>query len=195
MVWFITLAGVNITQKRNLFSETISNIFLVLWSDVPKCRMCTSEPSEHRFGNLGRICREFSCTDFFSLVEKLQRQISMIFCSDLNASSSIYGYQYTFEAWIEHVKVEGSGLKGGQFVINLDNDAAPIYDHLWSFVSKTIDESLIMMTPLLKLAGVEEKNMSPFCKRFTLYNDLLYSYITYCPKTFSYDGMDGTTEV
>ena len=99
MVWFITLAGVNITQKHNLFSETISNIFLVLWSDVPKCRMCTSDPSEHRFGNMGRICREFSCTDFVSLVEKLQRQISMIFCSDLNASSSIYGYQSTFESW------------------------------------------------------------------------------------------------
>ena len=64
---------------------------------------------------------------------------------------------------------------------------------MWPFVSKIIDESVRMMTPLLKLAGVEEKNMSPFYKRFTSSKDLLDAYITYRPKTFSYDGMYGTT--
>ena len=80
-------------------------------------------------------------------------------------------------------------------MINMDNDAAPICDKLWPFVSKIIDESVGMMTPLLKLAGVEEKNMSPFYKRFTSSKDLLDVYITYFPKKISYDGMDGTTEV
>ena len=37
MICFITLGGVNITPQRNLVSETISNIFLVLRSDVLKC--------------------------------------------------------------------------------------------------------------------------------------------------------------
>ena len=49
MIWFTTLGRVNITPKRNLVSETISNIFLVLCSDVIKCRMSTSEPEEHVF--------------------------------------------------------------------------------------------------------------------------------------------------
>ena len=89
----------------------------------------------------------------------------------------------------------GSGLEGGPCVINMDNDAATICDQLCLFVSKIIDESVIMMTPLLKLDGVEEKYISPFYKRFTLSKDLLDAYITYCPKTFSFDGMDGTTEV
>ena len=80
-------------------------------------------------------------------------------------------------------------------MINLDNDAAPVCDQLWKFVSKVIDESVRMMTPLLKLASLEEKNMSPFYKRFTSSKDLLDPYITYFPKTFSYDGMGGTTEV
>ena len=57
MILFTTLGGVNITPKRNLVSETISNIFLVLRSDVLKCCMFKSEPEEHGFGNTRRICR------------------------------------------------------------------------------------------------------------------------------------------
>ena len=97
--------------KRSLVSETISNIFLVLRYNFLKCRMCKSDTEEHVFWNMRRICREFSCTYFVSLVEKLQRQINMIFCGDLNASSSMYGYQATFEEWIEQAKVEVSGIE------------------------------------------------------------------------------------
>ena len=85
MIWFTTLGGMNITTKRNLVSETISNKFLVLWYDVIKYFMCTSDPEGHGFGNMRIIFREFSCTYFVSVVEKLQRQIKMIFRGDLNA--------------------------------------------------------------------------------------------------------------
>ena len=81
------------TPKRNFVSENISNIFLVLWSDVLKCLMYTSDPADHGFGNTRIICREFSCTDFVYLVEKVQYQINMMFRGDLNTSlSSMYGY-------------------------------------------------------------------------------------------------------
>ena len=86
----------------------------------------------------------------------------MIFCGDLNASSFMYGYQATFEECIEQAKFEGSGLEGGPCVINMDNDAATIFDQLCQFVSKIIDESVIMMIPLLNFSGVKEKNMSLF---------------------------------
>ena len=46
------------------------------------------------------------------------------------------------------------------------------------FVSKMIDESVIMMTRLLKFAGLKEKNMSPFLIIFTSSMDLLDSHIT-----------------
>ena len=97
MIWFTTIGGVNITPKRNLVSETISNIYLVLRSDFLTCHMCTSDLEEHGFGNTRRICRELSSTYFVSLVEKLQRQINTIFCGDLNASTFMYRYQATFE--------------------------------------------------------------------------------------------------
>ena len=61
----------------------------------------------------------------------------------------MYGYQSTFEEWIEQAKVEVSVLGGGPCVINLDNDASPICDQLWLFVSKIIDESVRMMTLFL----------------------------------------------
>ena len=76
----------------------------------------------------------------------------------------MYGYQSTFEEWIKQSKVKGSGLQGRPCVIDMYSDAVPICDHMWPFVSKIIDEAVRMMTPLLKLAGVEEKNMSQFFK-------------------------------
>ena len=92
----------------------------------------------------------------------------MMFCGDLNASSSMYGYQSTFEEWIKQAKVKGSGLQGGPCVIDMYSDAVPICDHMWPFVSKIIDEAVRTMNPLLNLAGAEEKNMSPICKGFYL---------------------------
>ena len=56
MIWFITLEGVNVTPKRNLVSETTSNVFLVLLSDVIKCCMCTSDLADHGFVNMRKIC-------------------------------------------------------------------------------------------------------------------------------------------
>ena len=86
MLWFTSLSGVNITPKRNLVSETIANIFLVLRADVSKCRYCTSEPAEHGFGNIRRICQEFSCSDFVSLAEKETRNMNEMFKININPS-------------------------------------------------------------------------------------------------------------
>ena len=116
-----------------------------------------------------------------SIVDKLQRQINMIFRGNLNASSSMYGYQAIFEDWIAQAKIEGSGLEGGPCVINMDNYASTICDQLWPFVSKIIHELVRMMTPLLKLAGVEEKNMSPFWSLSSLSLDFSTSVVPSIP--------------
>ncbi len=44
MTLFTSLAGVNITPKRDMVSETISNNFIVMHSDVHNTCYCTSEP-------------------------------------------------------------------------------------------------------------------------------------------------------
>ena len=101
MMWVTSLDAVNLTPKRNVVSKTISIIVIALWSDVLKCRMCTSKLAEHSFGNIRRICIDFLCLDYVSLVENFQRQINIMFFGDLIASSSIHGYQATFKEWIK----------------------------------------------------------------------------------------------
>ena len=72
MIWFITIEGLNVTPKRNLVYETISNIFLVFQYDVLKFRMYKSGPVEDGFENTRIIFRELLCSGFVSLVEKSQ---------------------------------------------------------------------------------------------------------------------------
>jgi len=48
-----------------------------------------------------------------------------------------------------------------------------------------------LVTPLLKLFEVSKDEMSPFCMEFSTANKLLQALISYCPRTFSYDGKNG----
>jgi hypothetical protein len=62
MIIFTSLTGVNITPKRNMVSETISNMFIVMHLGVCNPCYCT--------GNFWRSQHEFTCSDFASHVEK-----------------------------------------------------------------------------------------------------------------------------
>jgi hypothetical protein len=73
MILFTSLTGVNITPKRNMVSETISNIFIVMQSDIHNPCYCTSEPAEHGFGNTGRSQRLNSPVQTLPLI--LRRKI------------------------------------------------------------------------------------------------------------------------
>jgi hypothetical protein len=70
MIFFTSLTGVNITPKRNMVSETKSNMFIVMHSNVCNPCYCTSELAEHGFGSTWRSQREFTCSDFASHVDK-----------------------------------------------------------------------------------------------------------------------------
>ncbi len=61
MILFTSLTGVNIMPKRNMVSETISNIFIVMRSDIHNPCYCTSKPAEHGFDNTWRSQHEFTC--------------------------------------------------------------------------------------------------------------------------------------
>ena len=62
MIWLTTLAGVHITSKRNLVSETVANMFLVMRADTNKPCHCTSKPVEHTFGNMRQSLHGFCNT-------------------------------------------------------------------------------------------------------------------------------------
>jgi hypothetical protein len=90
-------------SKENMVSETISNMFIVMRSDVCNPCYCTSEPAEHGFGNTRRSQREFTCSDFASHVEKENRRMKTMFEGGLSPShAQLKGYQAQFLDYIQH---------------------------------------------------------------------------------------------
>jgi len=96
---------------------------------------------------------------------------------------------------------EGRGCKGDVWVQcnirgihRIRKNAPPVVNQLWPHVSKIIAQAETMMAPLLTMIGVKRDEMSPFCKEFESPKDLLRIYISFCPRTFSYEGRIGEGE-
>jgi hypothetical protein len=190
MLFFTSTSGISVTSKRNLVNETIGNLFLILQSNVKKIRLCTSEQSEHAFGSARLSNREFTVADFCLLSEKFARRMNALFEGDLSPSRTANkGYHATFLDWV--VDAKGMQEEGGPCDIDVSYDASSVVSQLWPTAQKIIFESVRLVTPLLKLFGVVSEEMSPFCRDFASCRDLLETYVSYCPKTFSYKGFSG----
>jgi hypothetical protein len=129
VILFTSLTGANMTPKRNMVSETISNIFIVMLSDIQNPSYCTSEPAENGFGNTWRSQREFTCSDFASHVEKENRRMKTMFEGEMSPSrEQLKGYQETFLDFIEHgMNVQRlAKMLVGPCNINLQKDALPV---------------------------------------------------------------------
>ena len=52
MIWItpIKKQTIMITNRRNIVTETIGNIFMLARNDIPNPRLITSEPNEYTFG-------------------------------------------------------------------------------------------------------------------------------------------------
>jgi hypothetical protein len=133
MILFTSLTGVNIMPKSNMVSETISNIFIVMCSDVHNPCYCTSEPAEHGFGNTWRSQWEFTCLDFAFHVEKENCCMKTLFEGGLSPSrEQLKGYQETFLNFIPHgMKVQKSKEQlVGPCNIDLQKDSLPVSTQL-----------------------------------------------------------------
>ena len=63
LIWYTSFAmsaSTMITNKRNIATESIALVFIMLRSDVLRPRHCTSEPLEHTYGSWRTIQREFN---------------------------------------------------------------------------------------------------------------------------------------
>jgi len=110
--------------------------------------------------------------------------MNVLFEGDLSQSmTSNKGHHATFLDWVEDAK--GGQEEGGPYDIDLPYDAGLVVSQLWPTAQKIILESVHLVTPLLKLFGVVAEDMSPFCRDFTCWRDLLETYVSYFPKTFS----------
>ena len=93
------------------------------------------------------------------------------------------GYLETFADFIQHGMLDYKELSGGHCEIESGEGAKPVSEQLWPYVHKVIAQAEKMMAPLLKLAGVFDTEMSPFCKSFATRSDLLLiEEIARCPQ-------------
>ena len=59
MIWFTSISRVSLVTKRNIVTETIAMMFLVVREDVLYTRYATSETLEQKFGDTRSVEREF----------------------------------------------------------------------------------------------------------------------------------------
>ena len=104
-----SISGACVITKRNVVSETIAFMFIVLRSDVEKPRFQTSEPAEHKFGMMRQIIREFTCLEFAQLADKLTRRLKVMYKHIFRPSRDPEkGYSATFADFYDytHCSVE-----------------------------------------------------------------------------------------
>ena len=194
MVWLTSICGASVITKRNIVNETIAFIFLVLRSDVPNPRYCTSEPAEHTFGLLRTMIREFTTLEFAQLVEKLTRRLRLMYKHNVRPSRERQkGYMSTFDNFFEYSMDQNLPYMEG--AVDIDKDGDFVANQLWPVVCELISFSSGLMTQLLTTLGVAANERSPFCRDFSSLIDLRDEFIRYCPLTFKYAGVRGTGSV
>ena len=86
VILLTSMSGVAVITKKNLISEAVPFVFIVLQADVTKPGLATSESAEHIFGMCRTIIREFTTMEFTQIIEKLTPRLSLMFSSDLKSS-------------------------------------------------------------------------------------------------------------
>ena len=182
MLWLTSICGASIITKRNFVSAIIPLIFLCIRDDVQHSRFCTSEAIEHSFGNNRLICREFTILNFYQLSEKQIRRLKLMCKHKFTPSRDPQkGYQATYANFFEYSMSAGTEsildenfelFHGGDFIAK----------ELWDPASKLISQYNDIMQNMLKVVGVPEEEMSPFCRKFTSLIDLRDEYIKFFQK-------------
>jgi hypothetical protein len=110
MIWssflyLLHVDGVSIITKRNWATETVSLCFVMMRDDIMRPGRSASELSEHTYGSMRGISREFTVNDFIHLVAKAQRFLAAMVDNNLKAvrSSEISGYQATIQTQSESI--------------------------------------------------------------------------------------------
>ncbi len=68
LVWLTSLQGMHSITQRNLIREIISSIFTFMREECLEPRFTTSEPIEHKFGDLRSKKREFTTSKYIDIV-------------------------------------------------------------------------------------------------------------------------------
>ena len=125
MVFLTSIKGASVVTKRNIATEAIAFVFIVLCSDMPNPRHATSEPAEHMFGNLRQQIREFTILECSQLIEKLLRRLRLMFKNKLRQSRDPqYGYQATYREYFDYSMDVVEGVLEGAVDLTFDGGVA-----------------------------------------------------------------------
>ena len=195
MIFLTSISGASVITKRNVVSETVAFIFLVLCSDMGNPRLATSEPGEHHFGQLRTLIREFTTLEFAQLVEKHIRRLNLMYKNFFRPTRDTKkaGYQATYDDFFKYTVDDSAPMMEG--TVKIDPNGDHVATQVWPTVEKLISYSSELMTPLFSTLGVTKDEMSPFCRDFTSLKDLRDEFIRYCPRTFVYDDVEGTGDL
>ena len=110
MLWLTSINGACIVTKRNIVSETIAFMFIILRSDTLKPFLSTSEPAEHFFGMLRQSIREFTCLEFIQLAENQIRRVEQMYKHNFRPSRDpSKGCSATYEKFYDATLDSSSG--------------------------------------------------------------------------------------
>ena len=105
-----------------------------------------------------------------------------MFSSDLKSSRDPQkGYGATFAEFIaqtqdqRHVRPDGS-------TVMIDPSGKSVAEQIWDLVRSVTTYVKTLMRPLLQTLGVQESEMSPFCRAFGSLTDLRDEYVKYQAK-------------
>ena len=73
LCWFTNISGYYIAKNRNISSEVITFMFLVVREDMKNSCNFTTDPDEHELGYFWMKNREFSTLALYNLVESNER--------------------------------------------------------------------------------------------------------------------------
>ena len=191
VILLTSMSGVAVITKRNLISEAVPFVFIVLQSDVMKPGLAMSESAEHIFGMCRTIIREFTTMEFTQIMEKVTRRLSLMFSSDLKSSRDPQkGYGTTFAKFIARTQDRRDVRPDGSTVM-IDSSGKSVAEQMWDSVRSVTTYAKTLMQPLLQTLGVQESEMSPFCRTFGSLTDLRDEYVKYQAKTFMFRGKCG----
>ena len=116
---------------------------MVLNKDVTKARHATSELSEHMFGNLLQERREFTCSEFSTIVDKQNRRIALNFKSNLCVTKdSVTGYQETLQEFLHSATCHED--VGGPCDVD-SSSSVPVSEQQWPQVKIALNKSIDYM--------------------------------------------------
>jgi hypothetical protein len=167
MLFFTSMKGVSMITKRNIVSASIGLVFLILRSDVEHPRRLTSEPGEHQFGCMRTIQREFTVKGMLEISMRMGRKIRAMVEAGLNKFRDRQkGYSSTFNSFLSDLdgtRAEIGGSKGVD--VSSAELSGGVAKTIWNEGSlrRQLETVNKMMSNFLKMLGVSDKELSPFC--------------------------------